>query len=96
MKALALFTFILVIGNGFAQRLLSGFVTNESNLPMAGAEIFVKNATDMRTVADAQGYYEMYLNVGITLCLQLMATKTKNLFWGCATPTPSETSNCFR
>ena len=64
MKALALFTFILFIGNSFGQRLLSGFVTNESNLPLAGAEIFVKSATDMRTVADANGYYEMYLNVG--------------------------------
>ena len=64
MKALALFTFILLISNSFAQRLLSGFVTNESNFPLAGAEIFVKNATDMRTVANAKGYYEMYLNVG--------------------------------
>ncbi|MEY4485598.1 MAG: hypothetical protein RL440_129 [Bacteroidota bacterium] len=64
MKALILFTFILLVCNSFGQRLLSGFVTNESNLPLAGAEIFVKSATDMRTVADAQGYYEMYLNVG--------------------------------
>jgi hypothetical protein len=64
VKALILFTFILLVCNSFGQRLLSGFVINESNLPLAGAEIFVKSAPDMRTVADAQGYYEMYLNVG--------------------------------
>jgi len=55
---------MLLAANSFGQRLLSGIVTNESNLPLAGAEIFVKSATDMRTVADAHGYYEMYLNVG--------------------------------
>ncbi len=64
MKALTLFTLMLLAANSFGQRLLSGIVTNESNLPLAGAEIFVKSATDMRTVADAHGYYEMYLNVG--------------------------------
>jgi hypothetical protein len=64
VKALTLFTLMLLAANSFGQRLLSGFVTNESNLPLAGAEIFVKSATDMRTVADAQGYYEMYLNIG--------------------------------
>jgi hypothetical protein len=64
VKALTLFTLMLLAANSFGQRLLSGIVTNESNLPLAGAEIFVKSATDMRTVADAHGYYEMYLNVG--------------------------------
>jgi hypothetical protein len=54
----------LFSGLGFGQKLLSGFVTNEANLPLAGAEIFVKNAAEMRTVADANGYYEMYLNPG--------------------------------
>lgn len=64
MKILTFLLVILIIRTGFSQRLLSGYITNENNLPLAGAEIFVKNVTELRTVADAQGYYEMYLNVG--------------------------------
>ena len=64
MKILTFLLVILIIRTGFSQRLLNGYITNENNLPLAGAEIFVKNVTELRTVADAQGYYEMYLNVG--------------------------------
>jgi len=64
VKILTFLLVILIIRTGFSQRLLSGYITNENNLPLAGAEIFVKNVTELRTVADAQGYYEMYLNVG--------------------------------
>ena len=64
MKTRALLFFIGLIGTSFGQKLLSGFVTNELNIPLAGAEIFVKNAADLRTVADANGYYEMFLNPG--------------------------------
>jgi len=64
VKILTFLLVILIIRTGFSQRLLNGYITNENNLPLAGAEIFVKNVTEFRTVADAQGYYEMYLNVG--------------------------------
>jgi len=64
VKILTFLLVILIIRTGFSQRLLNGYITNENNLPLAGAEIFVKNVTELRTVADAQGYYEMYLNVG--------------------------------
>ncbi len=64
MKTRTLLFFICLVGTSFGQKLLSGYITNELNIPLAGAEIFVKSATDLRTVADAQGYYEMYLNPG--------------------------------
>lgn len=63
MKFLLLFL-IFSVGPAFGQRLLNGVVSNEQNLPIAGAEVFVKNATDLRTVADLNGYFEMYLNPG--------------------------------
>jgi hypothetical protein len=64
VKTRALFFFICLVGTSFGQKLLSGYITNELNIPLAGAEIFVKSATDLRTVADANGYYEMFLNPG--------------------------------
>ena len=64
MRTALIFLFIFCSGFGFGQKRLSGLITNEANLPLAGAEIFVKNAAEMRTVADANGYYEMYLNPG--------------------------------
>jgi len=64
VRTALIFLFIFCSGFGFGQKRLSGLITNEANLPLAGAEIFVKNAAEMRTVADANGYYEMYLNPG--------------------------------
>jgi hypothetical protein len=55
---------IFYFGTAYGQRLLNGVVSNEQNLPLAGAEVFVKNASDMRTVADVNGYFEMLLNPG--------------------------------
>jgi len=64
VKLPVLLFFIFIPALFFGQRLLSGFITNEQNIPLAGAEIFVKNASDLRTIADQNGYYEMYLNPG--------------------------------
>jgi hypothetical protein len=63
LKILALFILFL-FGSAYGQRLLNGVITNEQNLPLAGAEVFAKNSTELRTVADANGYFEMYLNPG--------------------------------
>jgi hypothetical protein len=64
MKYIGLFCFLVLAQFSFSQRLLSGYIINEQNFPLAGAEIFVKNASELRTVADKNGYYEMYLNPG--------------------------------
>ena len=63
MKFLTLFILFL-FGSAYGQRLLNGVITNEQNLPLAGAEVFAKNSAELRTVADANGYFEMYLNPG--------------------------------
>jgi hypothetical protein len=63
VKFLTLF-FLFLFGSAYGQRLLNGVITNEQNLPLAGAEVFAKNSTELRTVADANGYFEMYLNPG--------------------------------
>jgi len=58
-------SFILILANVLqGQRMLSGIITNEQQIPLAGAEIFVKNASELRTIADQNGYYQMYLNPG--------------------------------
>jgi hypothetical protein len=47
-----------------AQQLLSGVVSDERNIPIPSAKIFVKQAADLRTVADVNGYYEIRLFPG--------------------------------
>jgi hypothetical protein len=64
VKLQLVFIFLLLFNPLNAQKLLSGIITNELNLPLAGAEIFVKNAAELRTIADQNGYYEMFLNPG--------------------------------
>ena len=64
MKTSLFLFLIFLVSPLFGQKILSGYVSNEQNIPLAGAEIFVKNASDLRTVADANGYYEMLLNPG--------------------------------
>ena len=43
----------------FGQNLVSGIVSDEKNMPIPFAQIYSKNNSDLRTVADANGYYEM-------------------------------------
>jgi hypothetical protein len=47
--------------NGFAQQLLKGTITDEMGMPIPSAKVFVKNLADLRTIADVNGYYEMWL-----------------------------------
>lgn len=47
--------------NGYAQELLKGHITDEKGNPIPSAKVFVKNVADLRTLADVNGYYEMWL-----------------------------------
>lgn len=49
---------------GLSQRLLSGTVYDENYDPIPFAKIYVKNQSELRTVTDAEGYYEMRLFAG--------------------------------
>ena len=55
------FSFLLLVGSLHAQKLLKGTVTDELGSPIPHAKVFVKNSTELRTVADVYGYYEMRL-----------------------------------
>ncbi len=46
------------------QRKLSGVITDENEVPIPFAEIYVKNMAELRTTANAEGYYEMRLMPG--------------------------------
>lgn len=55
---------ILIYQTSFGQNLVSGTVTDEKNQPIPFAQIFAKNNAELRTTADANGYYEMRLFMG--------------------------------
>ena len=48
----------------FAQRKLSGIVSDVNNIPIPYAQVFIKNNTDLRTETDANGYYTLQLYEG--------------------------------
>ena len=47
-----------------AQQLLSGKITDERNIPIPSAKIYIKQNADQRTIADMNGYYEIRLFPG--------------------------------
>ncbi len=57
-------TFLVLISNGFSQRLLSGTILDEKKNPIPFAKVYVKTSADLRTQADVNGYYEMRLFEG--------------------------------
>lgn len=48
----------------FAQQKLSGHIVDEHGIAIPSAKVFVKNSAELRTIADANGYYEMWLFQG--------------------------------
>jgi len=67
MKSLLLLIFITVsfVSNlSFAQQLLTGIISDENDIPIPYAKIYVKNAVELRTMADLHGHYEMRINQG--------------------------------
>jgi hypothetical protein len=62
---IALFLFLLLIQTeSIAQQLFSGVVFDEKNIPIPQAKLFVKNAEDLRVIADVNGYFEMRIMPG--------------------------------
>lgn len=96
MKYLLVFLFLLILNTLHAQKLLSGFITNELNLPLGGAEIFVKNAAELRTIADQNGYFEMYLNPGeYYLVFTADGYQDRESYLGMRDAETKKTCNCF-
>ena len=63
-RILLVLILILFGGNSYAQQLLKGTVVDENNITIPFAKIYVKNAAENRTLADANGYFEMRLFQG--------------------------------
>jgi hypothetical protein len=59
---ICVFTFIC--SASFGQKLLSGKITDERNVPIPFAKIYAKNNAELRTITDENGYYELRLFVG--------------------------------
>ena len=64
MKYFLLFSFLILINAVNAQLFVRGIVTDENNSPIPNAKVFVKNAAEMRTIANTNGQYEMALMPG--------------------------------
>jgi len=62
MKKKLLFSFVFVLAfviQGFAQRTVSGTVTDDKTQPVIGATVFVKGNTKLGAVTDADGKYSI-------------------------------------
>lgn len=64
ISALLFIIFYLISFTGLGQKLLSGNILDERNIAIPFAKIFVKNNAELRTIADANGYYELSLYPG--------------------------------
>lgn len=61
---LTLLFFVCSISSAWSQQLLSGTISDEQGLIIPSAKIFVKNESDLRTLVNDEGYYEMRLVEG--------------------------------
>ena len=64
MRILLAFIFTLFSSMLFSQKKVYGVVSDEKNIPIPFAKIYAKNAADLRTIADEDGYYELMLFPG--------------------------------
>jgi hypothetical protein len=64
MKLFFLLAILSCSSSVFGQKLLSGYITDEREIGIPYAKIYVKNDPSQRTVADANGYYEFSLMPG--------------------------------
>ncbi|MDH4474508.1 MAG: DUF5686 family protein [Fluviicola sp.] len=63
-NGLLLLSLLLIAFAGVAQRKLTGVVTDENNLPIPFADIYVKNNIELRTQTDVNGNYSIQLFEG--------------------------------
>jgi hypothetical protein len=63
-KALFLLFFLGLSSFAFVQQFVRGEVVDERNTPIPFAKVYVKNATDQRTVSDVNGKYELSMMPG--------------------------------
>ena len=75
------FLFFLLCTGVWGQQLLSGTISDENGIPLPYAKIYVKNSTELRTMADDNGHYEMRLFQGeYFLVITSMGYETKEAY----------------
>ncbi|MFT7345029.1 MAG: hypothetical protein ACI9XP_001623 [Lentimonas sp.] len=83
MKKILFLLFSLQVVFAFAQTKISGQVIDELGLPIPGVKVFVQKGADLRTIADQNGYFEMFLNSGeYTLVIDFPGYERRSEFWG--------------
>jgi TonB-linked SusC/RagA family outer membrane protein len=64
-----LFTFLILlvsVGYSYSQRAVSGTVTDESGLPLIGANVVAKENAEIGTITDIDGSYKLQLPANVT------------------------------
>ncbi|MFN3316465.1 MAG: carboxypeptidase-like regulatory domain-containing protein, partial [Raineya sp.] len=83
MKKKLLFSFVFVLAfviQGFAQRTVSGTVTDDKKEPVIGATVFVKSNNKLGAVTDADGKFVINdVPDGAVLVIQALDFKTKEI-----------------
>jgi Family of unknown function (DUF5686)/CarboxypepD_reg-like domain len=83
MRLLLLILFFLFGLTSQAQQLFSGHILDEKNLPLPSAKLYVKNDASQRTVADANGYFEMRLMPGeYYIVVTFLGYDTREIYLG--------------
>ena len=75
---------LLVSAAGFAQKTITGVVTDETNIPLPGASIIVKNTT-RGAITDFDGVYTIEANEGDVLTFSMIGMVTQNIKVGSQT-----------
>ena len=83
IKILFVFVPFLVVFKGHAQEILKGKIVDETNLGIPMAEVYVKNAPELRVRADVEGNYLMRLQDGeYYLVFKAMGYEPREVFVG--------------
>ena len=78
------FTFLLITAISFAQQKITGVVLNDNNLPVAGANISLKNST-ATTVTQADGSFTIDAKTGDEVEISFVGFKTQHIKLGAET-----------
>ena len=86
MKNLLLLTLFMAFAhNSFAQKTLSGKITNENGQSISGASLYIKNSMD-GTLTDLEGQYQLSLpEKESTLVVRAVGFETQEIFVGSKT-----------
>jgi TonB-linked SusC/RagA family outer membrane protein len=80
--SLLLFMFLLVLGSTWAQRTVSGVLTDDTGAPLIGANVLVKD-TNVGTISDLDGKYQLAVPAGAaTLIFSYTGFASKELTLG--------------